>query len=281
MKRLLSFAAAGLMCGAAILGPSGIAGAASTHSGTTAQPGGPMVRTSGASGLPTVAENWSGYAATSTTSFTYVHSTFVQPTIHCTSGKPDLWTSNWVGLDGFDNQTVEQDGTFSHCGGAKNTTPIYQAWYEMYPKGSVNVFKVSPGDIIDASVSYTNSQFVLTISDLTTGQSGSTTAACTSCARASAEWIIERPATCTSPTSCSITALANFRKTSMAAATATVTGGTEKAAATFNPYQIFMIQPIKQGFISLDSAGALTSSTFSVTWERTGAPVPITLGRNH
>jgi hypothetical protein len=69
---------------------------------------------------------------------TYVHSTFVQPSVTC-SGVADQYTSNWVGLDGFNDQTVAQDGTFAWCGGTDHTTPKYEAWYEMYPANSVNI----------------------------------------------------------------------------------------------------------------------------------------------
>src|SRR3984885_7454015 len=123
------------------------------------RPGGPMVRAdaAGNSSIPTISENWSGYAATSAKAFTYVHSTFVEPTITC-PGVANQWTSNWVGLDGFNDTTVEQVGTFAHCGGAGNTTPKYEAWYEMFPAASVNVFAVHAGDIIDSSVSFASGE---------------------------------------------------------------------------------------------------------------------------
>jgi hypothetical protein len=83
--------------------------------------------------------------------YTYVHSTFVQPTITC-PGVADQYTSNWVGLDGYNDETVEQDGT----------------------------------------------------------------AACSSCERASAEWIVERPALCNNAlTKCFITELADFGTSTM------------------------------------------------------------------
>ena len=61
-------------------------------------------------GLPTISENWSGYAVTSRRPFSHVEASFVQPAVKC-SGKPDRWSSNWVGLDGFRDSTVEQAGT--------------------------------------------------------------------------------------------------------------------------------------------------------------------------
>jgi hypothetical protein len=152
VKRILAIAAAiassGLMWGGAVT--------ATAATSTAMVPGGaPMVRAAASGpGVPTISENWSGYAATSTKKFTYVHSEFVQPAVKC-PGVKDQFTSNWVGLDGFADNTVEQDGTFAFCGGPTSTTPEYVAWYEMFPAGSVEVFPVKPGDVIDASVDYT------------------------------------------------------------------------------------------------------------------------------
>lgn len=50
-----------------------------------------------------------------------------------------------MGLDGFNDATVEQDGTFAYCSGPQSTKPVYKAWYEMYPSNSVNVFTVHRG----------------------------------------------------------------------------------------------------------------------------------------
>jgi Peptidase A4 family len=138
---------------------------------------------------------------------------------------------DWAGLDGYNTDTVEQDGTFAHCGGSGNTTPKYEAWYEMYPANSVNVFAVHAGDIIDASVSYASGLFSLTVSDLSTGKTSTTTATCSSCARASAEWIIERPELCNNAgTKCFLTELADFGTSTMSGNEAQVTGGTSKAS---------------------------------------------------
>jgi len=276
MKRLLSLAVTGVMCGAVVLGTSGIAGAASHTAGTQVQPGGPMVGVPGAASLTTVSDNWAGYAATSSKKFTYVHSTFVEPTLHC-GGHPDQWVSHWVGFDGLGGKTAEQVGTDATCGGAKYTTPVYEAWYEMYPSGVVNVFKVSATDPINASVSYTDNQFVLTITDLNSQDTKTVHATCASCQRSTAEWITERPTACASG-KCTIAALANFRRVTLNADNATVTGGTMKSASGLDPTQIDMIQPIKLGFISLATAGELTGTTFSVNWERPGVPTTPTSG---
>jgi Peptidase A4 family len=280
------FAASALTVAALL---SSVAGAGWTSAANAAtvenvpNPGGPIVRAAGAdapsnSSIPTISENWSGYAATSAKAFTYVHSTYVQPAITC-PGVADQWTSNWVGLDGFNDSTVEQDGTDAHCGGTGNTTPKYEAWYEMYPANSVNVFAVHPGDVIDVSVTYASGNFGLTVSDLTTGKSATDTAACASCARASAEWIIERPALCNNAgTKCFITELADFGTSAMGGDEAQVAGGNVKGVGGFTNDPIDMVDPLASGgFNSLDTVGALSGQSFTATWDRAGHTVPISL----
>ena len=55
--------------------------------------------------------NWSGYADVSKTAntFTNVSGQWKTPKVRCT--KEDQLTSEWVGIDGYNNGTVEQDGT--------------------------------------------------------------------------------------------------------------------------------------------------------------------------
>lgn len=281
MKRLISLAAAGLMCGSVMLAVPGVAGAATSPANAhrvAAQPGGPIVRAPGHSSSPTVSLNWSGYAATSKTPFNSVQSTFVQPSVRC-PGIRYQWTSNWVGLDGYNDQTVEQDGTFAHCGGKNHTTPSYEAWIEMFPAPSVNAFRVNPGDIMKASVNYAGGRFTLTIADLTSGKSKTTVARCASCKRASAEWIIERPALCSgSCTSGFLTELANYRTTTMSGSTASVDGGSVKNVGGFHNVPIYMIDPLKRGFVSLDTVSPLSGPSFTATWDRHGNILPISFG---
>jgi Peptidase A4 family len=277
----LALAAAALIGTAGMTAVPGVAGASVTPTaaaGTNVpQPGGPVVRAPGNStAVPTVTLNWSGYAETSAKKFTYAHSVFVQPAITC-PGIKNQWTSNWVGLDGFTTGTVEQDGTFAHCGGASSTTPVYQAWYEMYPENSVNVFKVAPGDVIETTVRYAGGKFTLTVSDLSSGKTASHTAACASCQRASAESIVERPALCNnSGTTCFLTRLADFGTSTMGGNTAQVAGGKVKGIGAFTNYPIYMVNPLASGgFISLDEVTPLTGQQFTAIWDRTGTTVPL------
>lgn len=206
-------------------------------------------------------------------------SQFAQPKISC-PGIAHQWTSNWVGLDGFTTDTVEQDGTFAFCGGKNNKTPQYEAWYEMFPAGSVNVFPVKPGDVIDAAVTFSGGKFNLSIGDVNSGKHFSISKGCATCERASAEWIIERPGLCNSTaTKCFLTQLADFHTTTMGQAKARVSGGKVKGIGGFANIPIFMVDPLKSGgFISLDSVGPLTGPSFTTTWDRSGTITPITLG---
>jgi hypothetical protein len=266
-----------MLLGAGFVGAAGAASASVAVSHP--QPGGEIIRAPGNSGLPTISENWSGYAATSAKKFNYVHSLFVQPKVTC-PGKANQWTSNWVGLDGFTTDTVEQDGTYGFCGGKNHTTPEYEAWYEMFPAFSANVFKVKPGDVIDESVKYTGGKFNLTIGDVNSGKHFTIIKPCASCQRASAEWIIERPALCNNTeTKCFLTALADYHTATMGQAQAQVAGGKVKGIGGFNNVPIFMVDPLNSGgFISLDTVGPLSGPSFEATWDRSGTITPITLG---
>ena len=141
--------------------------------------------------------NWAGYGVSTTAgSVTYVYGSWKVPTV----GGPLCATTAWhasvtfVGIDGLNSPTVEQVGTASQCYlGALE----YYAWYEFYPAGSViiSALTVAPGNVMQASVTYSGGFFTVFIKDVTTGQSF--TGAPTSVAGASessADWITESPA---------------------------------------------------------------------------------------
>jgi hypothetical protein len=138
--------------------------------------------------------NWSGYADTATTSqtFTKVSGNWTTPSVKCSA--EDQITSDWVGLDGFSDSTVEQLGTISWC---FQSTPTYFTWYEMFPAGTVEVgTALKPGDKIAASVTRTGTSYALKLTDSTTsGNNISVTKTCAlaTCLDTSAEWISERP----------------------------------------------------------------------------------------
>jgi hypothetical protein len=159
--------------------------------------------------------NWSGYAdsASSGYAFTSVSATWTQPSVTTQSTSSYVAASFWVGLDGFNSNTVEQTGTQAVLG--SNGQMQYTAWYELYPQVEIPVFNVNPGDTISASVTYNpgSNNYTFKISDLTSNQSYSTTTVnsyTTQAARSSAEWIVESPEFGTSSGSYQLATLANY-----------------------------------------------------------------------
>jgi hypothetical protein len=142
-------------------------------------------------GKPIIYEssNWSGYAVVGE-AFRQARGSWIVPAVDCTI-TPNASVSFWVGIDGWDNATVEQTGTDSDC---NSGSPSYYAWYEFAPKAGVtiNSVPISPGDHMSAQVDYAgNSEFIVTITDQTTGAAYTTSAAVPEAQRASAEWIAE------------------------------------------------------------------------------------------
>lgn len=297
MRRLLLMLGTVSALGLAVVVTSAAPGAARPASALPAHIGLPMIRDAGAGianePYPVVSLNWSGYAVTPTSKsakFTYAYTTFVQPAIKCT-GAPDLGTSDWVGLDGFDNQTVEQDGTLAYCAGKGNLTPVYYAWYEMFPAPTIKAFTVRPGDTITGAVSYASGKFTLTVADTTRGITTIKTATCSTCQRTSAEWINERFAEC-SNSSCTkafLVALADFHKATLSDDVASENGGKAMGINAFpfgDSFPIDMVYNLNgtesvgsKGYVSLDNTGpvATKSQSFTIDWQRSGKITPITL----
>jgi Peptidase A4 family len=150
--------------------------------------------------------NWSGYAvASSVDSVTAASGSWNVPGVTCPSASTS-YSSSWVGIDGFNDSTVEQIGTDSDC---QTGSAAYYAWYEFYPSPShvIGDFLVSPGDSISASVTFSAMTFTVSIVDETNGSSYSTSSGVAGAQRSSAEWIVEAP----SPSSGEgILPLANF-----------------------------------------------------------------------
>jgi hypothetical protein len=152
---------------------------------------GPQVRPNG---IPvTYSSNWSGYAAVPKTagqSFTSVVANYNVPSVAC-ANSPDSFSFHWIGLDGWADQTVEQDGISANC---KGTSPRYNAWYEMYPANSHFEFQVSPGDAIESSIRYLgHAKYDLALKDVTSGQGFDLVQTCpvSACENSSAEAITE------------------------------------------------------------------------------------------
>jgi hypothetical protein len=225
-----------------------------------------------ASAIPATSTNWSGYALnTSPGAVTAVSGQWVVPSA---AGTGTAYSSNWVGIDGFSSSTVEQIGTDSDV---LNGTPQYYAWYEMYPRGFVQLpLTIHAGDTISASVNYGSSAVTLSLTDATSGQSYTTTQTAPGAQRSSAEWIEEAPSS-----AFGVLPLANFGKATFAAARATV-GGSTAAIDGFSSSagQLYQLNMVSRSGARLDTTSAVTdsgnpaTSSFTVTYAGTSSQPP-------
>jgi len=204
-------------------------------------------------GRNSTSSNWSGYATTGTT-YTDVQASWTQPTGNCSDGQT-AYSSFWIGLDGDGTNSVEQTGSEVDCSGG---SPIYYAWYEMYPAYPVNYANtVRPGDSFSAEVKYIGSnKFQLSITDHTQNWSHSVTKALRRAGRGSAEWIAEAPSS-----GSGVLPLANFGTVNFSNCTA----NSKSISSNPNPDAITMASGSTTKAVpsGLGSGG----ESFSVTWK--------------
>jgi Peptidase A4 family len=262
----------------AAVGSAATAGAASTatHPGTTPtrpggavggfQPGG-LIRAHSASQPSasaassgttrsvrdgsTTSTNWSGYVLTGGTgAFSSVSSSWTEPAASCGSGTQ--YAAFWVGLDGYNSNSVEQTGTDSDCSGG---SPDYYGWYEMYPADPVYFTNpVAPGDSLSASVAVSGTSYTLTLTDSTQGWT-QTENESGSYADSSAEVITEAPSSAQGPLP-----LADFGTIGYSAAAAD--------GVSFSAQDPTSITMVAGDGDQLDSTSALDGSGgFSNTWQ--------------
>jgi hypothetical protein len=137
--------------------------------------------------------NWSGYAAlpkTAGDTFVSIVGDYDVPSVVC-SATPNTFSYHWIGLDGWADQTVEQDGIAADCNG---TTAQYDAWYEVYPANFRSAFAVNPGDAVESAVHYLGkAKYELSLKDVTTGKGFDVVRSCaaSTCENSSAEAITE------------------------------------------------------------------------------------------
>ena len=218
--------------------------------------------------------NWSGYAVNgSAGSVSDVKGSWKVPAIVGSCPTTSQYSSFWVGIDGFSSNTVEQIGTDSDC---QNGRAVYYAWYEFYPSPSYTIssFTVKTGDTISAEVNYSNSKFTVSIVDVTTGKSYSTSATVRSAQRSSAEWIAEAPSS-----SRGVLPLADFGTVSLgsdntgvsATCYATVSGST-KALGSFGSsvQELTMVTSSGKTVKAQPSSVSKDGTSFSVVWKNSG-----------
>jgi hypothetical protein len=116
--------------------------------------------------------NWGGYVVTGASgSFQTTSVSWTQTAVSCPSGSD---SSPWIGIDGFNDGTVEQTGTDGDCNGS---SPSYYAWYEMYPRNTVVINKpISPGDQFTGTVTFNGGKsYTLTLTNVTDGWTNTVT----------------------------------------------------------------------------------------------------------
>lgn len=217
--------------------------------------------------------NWAGYAVTAAAgAVSDVKGSWVVPAIQGTCPSTNQYSSFWVGIDGYNSNTVEQTGTDSDC---RSGAPAYYAWYEFYPHPSkvISGLTVHAGDVMSADVAYSGGRFRVTITDVSTGASFGTSAKVNSAQRSSAEWIAEAPSS-----SGGILPLADFGTVSFGAdttgvastCTATV-GGVSGAVGSFGSgVQSITMVTSSNAIKASPSALSSDGTSFSVTWKSAG-----------
>jgi peptidase A4-like protein len=213
--------------------------------------------------------NWGGYAVSAAVgSVTFVYGSWKVPTV----GGPVCASTAWhasvafVGIDGFNSGTVEQTGTASQC---YEGAVQYYAWYEFYPAASVIISSVtvSPGNVIQANVTFSGGFFTTGIKDVTTGHSfKSAPTAVTGAQESSAEWITESPAG-----QIGVLELPNFGTVSFTAGKATIGGLTKSIGSFSGLYSLAMVDypagsPVKSTVSALSGGG----KNFSVKYVSSG-----------
>jgi hypothetical protein len=210
--------------------------------------------------------NWSGYVATGG-GFTAVSGTWLVPSLTCPAGVQSD-SAEWVGIDGYSDDTVEQDGTAAYC---ENGSPSYAAWFEMYGDQPVNngdavelnpsSYPVAAGDSLTASTSLSGTAWVFTMTDATQNWTFSDDVAAPTPppAQTSAEWIVEDPNGCTPQCQ----TLADFAPVTFTSATATANGQS-------GPISSFPSGPLQivGGSTVFAAPGALSQAgnAFTDTW---------------
>jgi Peptidase A4 family len=221
-------------------------------------------------------QNWSGYAAVAkaNVALRYVTSTFTVPSVNCAKfaigSAGQTYAAEWVGLDGFNDSTVEQTGVDSYCDSTSGPA-TNQAWYEMYPLDPVVFSGVSAGDTIWVSVYYdaSTNEYQLFLDDKTTGSTMETDQPCpngSTCDRTSAEVISEDPGGAVAGG----INLADFGTVSYTSSDVTSrngTHGTLAAAKLWTSTEIIMQDPSGN---AMATPSALTDggAEFSITWKR-------------
>jgi hypothetical protein len=216
----------------------------------------------GVSGSQLTLANWTGYVDDNSLGFTYnkVSGHWVQPAVTCIRKNDQELAVFWVGIDGYNSTTVEQDGTLALC---NNGVVSYYDWWEMVPTNSIQIVSpILPGDTMASSVTFLSGAYTLKVTDATHPVSSfTTTQTCSvTCTDASAEWIAERPSI---PGGFAV--LPDFRTWKLTHAS--VTSYKKGAIKTF-PYDDAIMENSSAQVLAFPSAPNSTGTGFKAFWRQ-------------
>ncbi|MGD1001188.1 MAG: G1 family glutamic endopeptidase [Candidatus Brocadiia bacterium] len=241
--------------------------------------------------------NWSGYAVETNLSkpasnaVSYVVGSWIVPGVKASAPTKDTYSSAWVGIDGYSDNTVEQIGTEQDWTGRAAS---YYAWFELYPNYAYEIvgFPVDQGDTITAQVEYLGSEtvvvgdpwgwrghgrehwrkdswgrettevvqtFQLTLTNVTKDVTFSIDEQIQGAELQSAEWVME------APSENSVLPLSDFGAISFSGCEATLQGVTGPISAW--PDDELTMETSKAVTKAAPSKLGSTGETFSVTWE--------------
>ncbi|MGO8702625.1 MAG: G1 family glutamic endopeptidase [Candidatus Brocadiia bacterium] len=241
--------------------------------------------------------NWSGYAVETNLSkpasnaVSNVVGSWTVPGVLASTPSKDTYSSAWVGIDGYSDDTVEQIGTEQDWTGRAAS---YYAWFELYPNYAYEIvgFPVDQGDTITAQVQYLGSEtvevkdawgrrghgwehgrnddwgrkttevvqtFQLTLTNVTKDVTFSIDEQIQGAELQSAEWVME------APSESSVLPLSDFGTISFSGCEATLDGVT--GPITTWPDDMLTMETSKAVTKALPSVLGTTGETFSVTWE--------------
>ncbi len=214
--------------------------------------------------------SWSGYVVATNlnspadNSVTFVSGQWIVPALDDSSGMG--YSSFWVGMDGFSNGTVEQIGMEADYFLGQ---PYYYGWFQLYPLGGQNfTMDILPGDVMEAQVRYdANDQFLLSLSNLTTGEMHSFTVSYPQASRATAEWVAE------APYYQGILPLADFGTVQFMNLKATIKNQTQTNIASGALQDAAIIMADDANTIKAVPSGySPTDSSFTITWLSSVSP---------
>jgi hypothetical protein len=208
-------------------------------------------------------QQWAGYVDVSNlllrqSEVTAVAGSWAVPAVALTAS--DAYSSVWVGIGGFGEQSLIQTGTEQECiGGLFN----YYAWYEFLPNRAIRIqnFTVQPGDEIAASITLTRPNedvWTVTISNLARAESFSEDFVYNS-SKLSAEWVVEAPSL-----NGQVATLPDFGSVSMSGCSATI-AGTTGGISSFPGYQLVLYDNQDVQLVDVSALNA-DGSGFNVTY---------------